>query len=118
MADFYERMQGTATKLIGKFKQGSIIYLEKGAETGDPWNPQAGADIPHVLKATARGVSKEYIDNTTILDGDLMLSVAVFDTEPEMSGRISIDGRLHEIVKIIRLPSAGTIVSWSIIVRG
>lgn len=117
MADFYERLQGTATRLLTKFSQGAIVYNAAGATTGDEWNPVKGIASQYPVKGTVSGVSKEYVDDATVQASDLMVSLAVFDVEPDMTGTMTIDGIDHQIIKIMQKPAAGTTVAWSLIVR-
>ena len=111
-------MQGTASRLLAKFKQGTVVYYEPGAPTGDPWNPTPGAETPHVLDATVSGVSEEYVDGATVEASDLMISAAVFGTTPTMDGRFEIDGKSVEMIRVRPKPAAGTTVAWSVVVRG
>jgi len=78
---FYAKMQATATKLLTKFQQGSISYVSQ-ATSGDPWNPQPGAETVTPLTATAAGVSKEYVDGKLVVATDLEITAAVFGIVP------------------------------------
>ena len=113
----YGKMQATATKLFSKFNQGVIQYEQQGTVTGPAWNPTMGTPTLHKIEATALGVAKEYIDGTTILATDLSVKCGVFDVEPDMSGKVIIDGKPHDIIKIMPKPAAGTTVAWELIVR-
>ena len=83
MADFYGRMQGTASKLLAKFKQGAIQYVPivDGATEYDPKVDGTPID----LDATASGVAAEYVDDL-VSSSDIQLSVAVFGTVPSKDG--------------------------------
>lgn len=98
-------------------KQGDVKYISQGALTGDEWNPTIGAGTNYDLSAVVTGVSKKYIDGSLVLASDEMVTCAVFDVEPNASGKVSIDSKNYEIVRIIRTPSAGTVLAWKIIVR-
>jgi hypothetical protein len=115
--DFYREMRAVAGEVLWEFKQGAIIYKEAGPYTGPAWNPTPGADVISVLDATASGVSAEYVDGKSVLATDLMVTAAVFDRVPTMSGRLEIDGKEVQIVKIMAKPAAGTVVVWSFICR-
>jgi hypothetical protein len=117
MTDFYTKLQGTATRLLTKFNQGTIEYVDPGTPTGDEWNPIPGTPTAYSLNATASGVSDQYVDGTTVLASDLMVNAAVFDIEPSMKGTVTIDGKTHQIIRIIPKPAAGVTVAWGIIVR-
>lgn len=117
MADFYSRMQGTASKLLKKFNQGAISYVEKGASSGDPYNPQPGAPTIYPLDAVARGVEFKYIKEGFIAASDIQVTSAVFDVEPTQEGLIEIDGKQKQIISVQQLPAAGIPVSWIIFVK-
>lgn len=114
---FYADMQGVATELLGEFKQGVVEYIEPGEGGGDPWNPEPGEDTPYPVDAAVKGVSQEYIDGTYVLATDLEAIMSVFDVEPSNKGRLSVDGKELQIVKVMKIPAAGTTVAWRLIVR-
>lgn len=115
MADFYGRMTETASRLMAKFKQGTIEYvpLVAGATKYDPMTE----GTPILLDATAMGVAKEYVDDL-VSASDIQVTSAVFSTTPDMKGRITIDGDSREIIRIKQLPAAGDPVAWLIFVKG
>ena len=115
--EFYREMQAVASEVLGEFRQGVIRYIEAGPSSGPAWNPTPGEDVISVLDATANGVSAEYVDGKSVLATDLMVTAAVFDRVPTMSGRLEIDGKEVQIVKIMDKPAAGTVVVWSFICR-
>lgn len=117
MADFYSQMQAVASQLLGRFKQGTIIYNQPGAVSGDDWNPTIGPDVTHTLDATANGVSEAYVDGTSVLATDKEVTAAAFGVTPTTSGTLSIDGQTLQIVRVWQVPAAGTPVAWKMIVR-
>jgi hypothetical protein len=120
MAGFdYGRMQSTATRLLDRFNQGNIVLTKVVTAPGpNEWTPGESTPAPHTLKATAKGVSAEYIDGTTIVATDLEITAAAFAAEPDMADTLTIDGKAVQVLRIIRLPAAGTLVAWKILVRG
>lgn len=116
MASIYERSQATASKLLARFKQGEISYVEVST-VGDAWNP-TNVDTTYSMDAVASGVAQNYVDNSAILATDLMVTCAVFDAEPNINGRLVIDGKTLQIIKVIKSPAAGTVIAWKIICRG
>lgn len=117
MGDFYNRLQGTASKLLTKFNQGSIKYLAQGTTTGPSWAPVVGLPTEYTMKATATGVAQKFVDGTLVLASDIQIMCAVFDVSPTTSGVIDIDGREHQIVRVDQIPAAGTPVAWRIFCR-
>ena len=116
MSLFYSKMANVATKLLTRFNQGSISYIEHGLESGPDWSPSFAPETVHKLKATASGVSEQYRDNT-IVSTDLEVTAAVFGVEPTVRGLIRIDGKDLQIIRVIPLPSAGTVCAWKMLVR-
>lgn len=120
MAGFdYGRMQATATRLLDRFSQGAIVLTKTVAAPGPkPWTPGTTIEVPYTLKAVAKGVSKEFIDGTTILATDIEITAAGFGAEPDPADPVTIDGKAVIVVKVWRIPAAGELVCWKWIVRG
>ena len=110
-------MQAVASQLLGQFKQGTIVYFHPGETTGPEWSPTADPDTPHTLDATAKGVSQEYVDGTSVIMTDIEVTASVFGVKPTLSGGMSIDGRLMQIIRVWQVPAAGTPAAWKMIVR-
>lgn len=121
MAKFnYARLQGTATRLIDYFNQGVIVLTKPGTTTPgpNPWDPPVVTDpVAHTLRATAKGVSKEFIDGTTIVATDIEITAAVFGAEPDPADVLTVDGKAVTVLRVIRLPAAGELVAWKFVVR-
>ena len=114
----YTEEQRAFAEQIAEVEQGDIKYITAGVKTGDEWSPTFGAPTVYPLVATASGVSKKFVNGTTILATDLQIMSAVFDVEPLMSGTITLNGRTLQTVDIKQIPAAGTPVAWRIICRG
>ena len=117
MSDFYGRLQGTASRLMAKFKQGQVVYTIAGAPTGPEWNPTPGTPVSYTLDATVQGVEADYVDGSLILATDKQVTCAVFAVEPSLAGTITIDGKVCQIVRVDKVPGAGTVIAWRIFVR-
>lgn len=121
MDGFYEEMQGVAGELLAEFAQGVVTVTVPGTTTPgpNPWDPPVVTDpVTYPLDATVKGVSKEFVDGTTILATDLEVTAAVFGAEAGPADAVSIDGTAMTLLKVIRVPAAGTVVAWKWIVRG
>lgn len=122
MAGFdYARMQATASRLLDRFNQGVIVLAKPGSTTppAQPWEPPiVVSPASYTLKATAKGVSKEFVNGTTILATDIEITAAAFGADPAPADALTIDGKAVTVVQIMRLPAAGVLVAWTIIVRG
>ena len=117
MSDLYGRLQGTASRLMAKFKQGQVVYTITGAPTGPEWNPTPGAPVSYTLDATVQGVEADYVDGSLILATDKQVTCAVFGAEPSLAGTITIDGKVCQIVRVDKVPGAGLTIAWRIFVR-
>ena len=117
MAEFYGRLQGTASRLMQRFKQGIVTYTITGPDTGPEWAPIPGAPVTYALDATVQGVGDMYRNSTLIRESDLLVTCAVFGAEPELTGTLSIDGAVMQIVQVQQVPAAGVPVAWKIIAR-
>lgn len=113
----YGKMQSTASRLLSKFAQGVITYTPPPTIGGDPWNPTQTPSQPITINATAQGVAAEYVDGTTVLATDLQITSAVFGQEPSMAGKITVDGKMLQMIRVIPLPAAGEVIAWRCIVR-
>lgn len=114
----YDEMQGVATELFGEFKQGSIKYVEiRAVSGGTPDDPGEPVRFEYTLPATARPVSTKYVDGSHIVQTDKQVSMPGGGIDPQMSGFLLIDGVQHKIIGIKRIPEAGTVVSYILIVR-
>jgi hypothetical protein len=114
----YTRGRATASRLLGKFKQGTIIYTHPGEPTGPINAPVPGTPANYTLNATASGVSAKYIRPGYIEASDTMLVAAVFERAPTLSGTLSIDGVVKQMISIQPVPAAGEPVAWRIFVKG
>lgn len=114
---FYRRLQGTASKLLNQFQQGTIIYRQPGTTSGPAFDPVITDPVDHELDATANGVSQEYVDGTQVLATDKEITAAVFAVTPDSSGELVVDGQVLQIVRLWQVPAAGVVVAWKFIAR-
>lgn len=122
MAGFdYARMQGTASRLLEKFKQGTVVLIRTTPGEPDPetpWIPIEDEVDEYELKAVAKGVDQRFVDGTTILATDLEIVAAVAEVEPSMeTDTLTVDGKAVTVIRKEQIPAAGTVVAWRFIVR-
>ncbi len=109
----YGRMQGTATRLLTRFKQGSVQLRRVTLGTApDEWTPPPETVETWQLKAAVRTVSVKYIDGTLIVAGDRMITFAVPATVPLMTDDLVVDGRVHAMKDLRPQPGAGIVVAY------
>ena len=143
MADRYAKFQKTATRLIGKWKQGRVTVIRvTQAEKPDDWptwEPWTGETTTQVyeLDAVVKGVSAKLIDGTTVIASDRELTCShkmtlvetiVGDDDPVVSGTpvpfdaglldtLAIDGKPVTIVRDLTVPGAGVPVAHRFVIR-
>lgn len=117
MSDFYSDMQAIAADLMTDFNQGEISYIIETPGNGpadDPGTPTV--TTTDLTAATARGVEFKYIAGD-VLASDLQITFPGGIVEPESQGYFTVDGVRYKIVEIKRMPAAGTVVAYTVIVR-
>lgn len=133
MASFdYGRMQGTATRLMKRFAQGSVQL--KRVTTADPdpatpWIPGAETTTLYDLSATVKRVDQRYENGVLIVQTGDIVTFAVtarlieqggvpvdppqtVSIEAAMSDTLIIDGVERVMTSLRPTPAAGAVVAW------
>ena len=113
----YLEDQRMVSEEMASVSQGTVVYTITGAPTGPEWNPTPGTPVSYTLDATVQGVEADYVDGSLILATDKQVTCAVFGAEPSLAGTITIDGKVCQIVRVDKVPGAGTVIAWRIFVR-
>lgn len=114
----YKKMQDTAKRLIDRFSQGELVYIKPGEVTGPAFNPVIGPPTEHPCKGVVSGVAEHFIRDGYINASDYMARLSVFDVEPTTAGKLRVDGVERQIIEVKRMPAAGVVVAWLVILRG
>lgn len=115
---FYEDMQLVASDVLGEFKQGNVVYVALTPNPGStPDEPLPPTESFTPINATVRPVSTKYVDGSHIVQSDKQVTFAGDAASPDMSGYMLIDTVRYKIVEIMPTPAAGTVVSYTVIVR-
>ena len=114
---FYTRLQGTASKLLGEYAQGTITHIRDGEATGPSYDPTPGVPVVTPVTASVKGVSSKYVQDGFISAQDLELICSVFGFDPVQSDRFSIDGRELQVIMVEPIPAAGTTVAWRVFLK-
>jgi hypothetical protein len=119
MADIYDEFQQIARDVMPEFEQGVITLINITPGGGPADEPGAPTETTVPLPgAVAKGVSFKYVNNTTILATDKMVTAPVVaGVTPGTSGFVTIDGVRHKIIADVSTPGAGTQIVWKFIVR-
>lgn len=118
-------MQGYVVERVGAVlaeqAQGAVKLVRTAhadADPGTPWQPGAGTETVYDLDAVVRGVSAQYLGQSSVLASDLQVVAAPFGVAPALGDLVVIDGAVHEIRQVIARPAAGPTAAWVIIVSG
>lgn len=111
---FYGNLRNTASGLMKQFKQGDVKYLQPGEDYGDPWDPQPGDPIAHLVDATVSGVDQRFVMPGYIEQSDLQVTMSVFEVEPLTSGEMEINGKRHQIIQVDKLPASGITIVYRV----
>lgn len=114
---FSKKMQGTATKLLGKY--GSTVTLVSIGEA--VWDPDLGEDVPGAevrtkLTSVPVPVNSGLVDGTTIQAGDMIVK-ADFSVVPHMQDNVEFGGEQWSVVGIEKKMVNDDIVAYFIQVR-
>lgn len=102
MAKLTERGQALAKRLISENAQGSTVYVQPGDTTGPAFDPTVGPPTRHNVSAVQinGGIRDSYVSGGSILESDILLNVAPFETNPKLEGIMEINGKDYEIVHV------------------
>lgn len=135
----YSKVQGTASRLMSRFKQGKVTLTRKTPGErplgSNPWDPPPAERISiYDLDATAKAVSDKFINGTLIFATDIEITAGVTMTLEAVDGvpvapapvqlellpgdTLNADGQPVTIITTMRIPRVGTPVVWKFIVRG
>lgn len=129
MGEFYSEMAKMARDLLaptshGGLGQGAIILHKITAGAPDPANPYDPVDpivTSHEIRGAARGVSDDLVGaaagDTVIVSTDLMVVTEVISATPTTADTLSIDGVGHNIISVQKIPAAGIVAAYRMIVR-
>lgn len=118
MSAFYSRAQNTSSRLLSRFKQGVIEYVvTESAPGANAWDPPIQTESRLPMDATAKGVTAYQADDLVSIS-DIGITSAVFGAEPKVGGIVEVDGVQRQVLKVRRIPEAGTLVAWKIYVKG
>lgn len=144
MADRYAKFQKTATRLIGKWKQGRVTVVRVTQTEPPPdwptWQPWDGPMTTQVyeLDAVVKGVSAKLIDGNIVIASDrelvcshkmTLVETIVGDDDPVVSSTpaefdaglldtLTVDGKPVTIMRDLTVPGAGVPVAHRFVIRG
>ncbi|HEU5019682.1 MAG TPA: hypothetical protein VFT69_17125 [Pseudolabrys sp.] len=120
-----------------RFRQG-VVTLTRSVpgepDPSTPWEPGPAVDTVYTLDATVAAIEDKFVNGTTILATDSMITAGpkmtktmvdgeavapeVVDTDVQPGDVVAVDGAVVTTIKEMRLPKAGVLIAWKFIVRG
>lgn len=112
MADFYDRMRDTSTRLLTKYEQGAMVLVRKsGGSFG-----VAPSEVEYPMLGVARSVENRYFSDS-ITSNDTQLVVAAFGQVPTLSDTVKINGVERQIIGVMKITEEPTALAWRIFVK-
>ena len=115
MAEFYERMQGTADRLLKSKAQGTVSLKRITTAAPDPstpWIPGSETVTTYALNATVKRLHQRYESGVLVVETGDMVTFAVPAVTPVLSDKLVIDGTERVMTNLTPVPAAGTPVMF------
>ena len=118
---FYAEMADTALEVIDEFRQGVLLLDRRTPVKGpQPWDPDVPTYQSFPVVGTVQAIDRRYVDGTTIVATDRIVIVPAnslpVSVVPQLGDRLTIDGVKNTIKRVIRVPEAGVIIVYRLIV--
>jgi hypothetical protein len=118
---FYSDMAGLALEIIDEFQQGVLELERQTPVEGDkPWEPQAPDIQRFPVVGVVQAIDRRLVDGTTVLATDRLAILPVNSLPasviPELSDVLIVDGTPTVIKKIIRVPEAGIVIVYRLVI--
>lgn len=116
----YDEMREVTKEILGNpdFKQGStqLIRILPGSGPVDDPGPPVETSIE--IDGAVRGVSWTFVQKSIAVGTDLQITHAAVDgVEPSIRDFVQVDGKRHKVKSVIRRPSAGVAVAYTLILE-
>jgi hypothetical protein len=118
---FYADMANTALGVIKDFQQGVLALERRSLVAGaEPWDPGVPTVQSFPVIGVVQAIDRRLVDGTTVLATD-RLAILPADSLPagvipQLSDRLVIDGEPATMKKILRVPEAGIIIVYRIVI--
>lgn len=121
MSSFYDRMQSTASGLLGKFgTPATFTRTVRGEYNYDIGEHEGGSTVTWTANTVMAGVDLRFVDGTRIEAGDMRILVDCKDRPeiPRVGDSVTFaDGTTWNVMADMPVSPAGTIVLYKGIVR-
>ena len=119
---FYTDMVNTAFEVVNEFRQGTLALERRtpAATSGQPWDPDVPVATTYDVVGTVQAVDRRMVDGTTVLATDRMVILPTkslpVNVVPAITDRLIIDGEPTTIKRVLRVPEAGIVIVYRLIV--
>jgi len=113
----YEDAQASAAEALGEFAQGET-KLVRVYRSGPEYSPSDSVQGEETVNAVVSGVSRQYVDGTTIVQSDLQATIPGSVDPPQVDDLFAVDGQRLAVLRVLSKPAAGTPVVHVVILRG
>lgn len=120
VSEFYDRMRGTANRLVRRFNNGGIAYLtETVAPDPDPLAPPVTAVTPTDIPAVAFGVKASMVTADTNIVATDLYSIVGTDIGwiPEVGNKVRVNGRDCTITVVRPIIASGAPCAYKFFMR-
>lgn len=117
---FYADMANTALGVIADFQQGALALERRTPAVGtQPWEPGIPLTTVYPVIGVVQSVDRKLVDGTTVVATDRLAILPAnslpVNVEPQLSDRFMVDGIPTTIKKVIRVPEAGIVIVYRLI---
>jgi hypothetical protein len=117
---FYADMANTALGVITDFQQGVLALERRTLVAGSqPWEPEVPLTTVHPVIGVVQSIDRRLVDGTTVLATDRLAILPAnslpVDVAPQITDRLMVDGVPTTIKKVIRVPEAGIVIVYRLV---
>lgn len=116
--DYASLRDSVVQPLLSDFGVACTLHVA-GVPTGQPYDPQPGADTTHAAKVVRTVFSKEDRSEGTVQVDDVafLLSPEGLSIDPSLAHRIQVESEMYQVVKIKPLRPGPTTMLWKVHAR-
>jgi hypothetical protein len=117
---FYKDMANVAHGVINDFQQGVLALERRSLVAGsEPWEPGTATVQTFPVTGVVQAIDRRLVDGTSILATDRLAILPAnslpANVIPQISDRLIVDGEPTTIKKVIRVPEAGIVIVYRLV---
>jgi hypothetical protein len=118
---FYTEMANTALGIITEYQQGVLVLERRTPVAGaQPWEPDVPTIETFPVVGVVQGIDRRLVNGTSVLNTDRMAIIPAtslpVNVQPLVSDRLIIDGIPTTIKQVIRVPEAGILIVFRLVI--